>query len=148
MSDAKSPNKDWSFRSDTLDDAYRVARESFGGIAFFLSGVMGLVLALIVFANLKQAANAEEIGGIVGMAAEVVIIAVGAYRIRLGKGWLIGALLVILDAVEIVGKLVDGSLRSPGWVVFHCAVLFSLVMGTRACLQVRTRLRRGEVRRA
>ncbi len=146
MSQTKNPIGHWRFRIDSLDAAYRVARESFGGWVFIVLNLLGVFIAAVgATASNPEAADAQFYL-LVGLVVTTLLVAFCAYRVRIGKGWIAGPILVLMFLYEIYVKVNAGQLRNPGWIVFHLAILASLVMGAIACWQVRRRQRRGEVR--
>jgi hypothetical protein len=146
MSDTPKPERHWSWRIDSLDDAYRVARESFGGILFLISCILGAFVESTSLSALPRALNAADIGGLIGVLVQAVLVAFYAYRVRIGAGWLAGPIMVLLHQIDIWQGFATGALKSPLAMIFHAAIFASLVMGSIACWQVRQRLARGEVR--
>jgi hypothetical protein len=68
-------------------------------------------------------------------------IGVGAYRVRAGKGWIAGPIMLVLLAVDIVEGMAQ---RSWLWAALYGVAFVSSVIGVAACWQIRQRLQRGE----
>jgi hypothetical protein len=145
MSEVKPLARQWLWRITSIDDAYQMARESFGGAVFAILTLFGAVSALISAMRMHEL-SFDDISNLIGMILAFATVVLCAYRVRIGKGWIAGLVLVLMDTAEIYLKVRSGALTNPGWIAFHLAIFVSILMGEYACWQVRQRLRRGEVR--
>jgi hypothetical protein len=90
--------------------------------------------------------ESNSISALVGTAVEVAFVLFAAYRIKIGRGWVISWLLLALFATEAVMKVLAG--HSFGWIIFYIAVGSSILAGARACWNIRSRLKAGETLRS
>jgi hypothetical protein len=145
MPEAQAEERHWIWQIHSLDDAYQMARESFGGILFLLLMLVGIMFEMLAVFSAPKAPSSDQISAIIGMLLTAAITAICIYRIRIGKGWIAGPVLVLLVAVELGISLTRGSLNAGG-AMLQLGLLASIVMGAVACWQVRLREKRGEVR--
>jgi hypothetical protein len=143
MTDNPDAPRHWSWRIKALDDAYRFARESFGGPLYVLLLTVGVIAQSLAILNSGKPLGGEEYGAIAGMAAQVGVVGFCAYRIRAGKGWIAGPIMLVLLAVDIVDGMTQ---RSWLWAALYSVAFVSSVVGVAACWQIRQRLQRGETR--
>lgn len=59
-----------------------------------------------------------------------------AWRFHIGKGWLIGPLLLALFLIEIGGKIVGGTLKGA-WFIAYAYLLVALINGVRGAWATR-----------
>lgn len=121
---------------DISRDPRDAARKSWGGWFFVLSQILGSIALFFGYSPITgQAETAGVVPGIVGLIAAGVA-AVLAWRVRIGKGWLAGSALLVWWLGELLAKLIGGSLGIL-WIAIHLAAMASLVLGVRACWQLR-----------
>lgn len=66
-----------------------------------------------------------------GMIVELVLVAIAAWRFRIGKGLVWGSFILFTFVLEIVGKVASGT-TNIGWFFFYAAVGAGLINGIRA----------------
>lgn len=119
---------------------YRRARKTWGSWVFGASCCLGILLALLRFQ--ERAGASVDFYGLGGMALEAALVFFLAYHMFRGRAWIGGAVLLALYALEIVFKLMEGTL-SPGWAIFHAACVYSIFKGWMACVEIRSIERNG-----
>ena len=67
---------------------------------------------------------------LLGIAFELVLVLVAAWRLKVGKGAFWGAAIVLLFIVEVVGKIAAGT-TNVGWMIAYAAIMIALVNGVR-----------------
>jgi len=112
------------------------ARKTWGGWLFVVSLVLGAIASLAGYSPVNG--QAEPQGNIT--AAIILISAVVAaflsWRVMSGKGWIAGSVLLAWWAIEILVKLLSGSLGAI-WIAIHLAGMVNLAIGVRACWRLR-----------
>ena len=119
---------------EDYSDAQAAARSGmFGALGF--AGLLVLSTVLL-FADLAGIPFTRLDGGsqlvILGiMAAELGVTLLAAYRFNLGKGLIPGSITLGLFILEIVLKLVQGTIPGIIWWFAYAAIIFGLINGLR-----------------
>jgi len=122
---------------------YEGAQEALNGGFYACLGFAAMncvAIALLLFGGqLSSDGNdvTNSAGVIGGIAIELTIVLVAAWRFKSGKGLVIGIFVTLLFGIEIAGKVMDGTF-SAGWVIFYVAIFLGLVNGIRGAWAVRS----------
>lgn len=122
-----------------LTDPADIARKAFGGWLFVGSLALGAAFAGATGQSPVTKGLAYQGGGatqLIGMIAVIPVAVFLAWRVRQGKGWIAGSLLLVWWATEVLAKLVGGTLNI-GWGLAHLAGMLNLFLGVKACWQIR-----------
>ena len=118
------------------NDARKHARH--GGNAGFVMALSSLLT--IVFAyywgmnSNREAVPANElIYTVTGSILQGAVVAYMGHRVRIGRGWIAGSLLLALWTAEMAMKIPSGTLNA-GWALFHLALMTYVLNGVRGCL--------------
>ena len=126
---------------EDYSDARAAARSGmFGALGFAGLLVLSTVLlfsdlAGIPFSLLDGRAQFVILGI---MAAELGVTLLAAYRFNMGKGLIPGSLTLALFILEIVLKLVQGTIPGIIWWFAYAAIIFGLINGLRGAWALRT----------
>ncbi|MEZ5742576.1 MAG: hypothetical protein R3D89_02285 [Sphingomonadaceae bacterium] len=119
---------------DTSDaEGLEEARKAgfFGALAFCAMICLGVIL-LVAFdrtPTLDQPTTDNTLP-FIGMAIELGIVATAAWRFKIGKGAIWGALVLVLFIVEVIGKIAAGT-TNVGWLIAYAAIALALLNGVR-----------------
>jgi hypothetical protein len=119
-----------------FDEQREIARKTWGGWLMVASLLLGLVFAAATGKSTVIKGDTIDIFGVAGIGIEAALVAFLAWRVHTGKGWLAGSFLLGIWAVEVIGKLVGGTLNI-GWGIFHIAIATNLFFGVRACWRLK-----------
>jgi len=119
---------------------YRRARKTWGSWLFGGSCCLGLLFAFLGIG--ERAGTSADAYGLAGIALEAVLVFFLAYRMFRGRAWIGGAVLLALYALEMVFKVMQGTLNA-GWAIFHAACIYSIFKGWLACVEIRSLKRSG-----
>ena len=109
-----------------------------GALGFTAMLTIGIIAVFLVGSTSGAASRSLEdkyfaVGGIV---AEAVFVLFAAWRLHIGKGLIVGSLLIALFVIELVAKFVDGTARG-GWLIVYVAILCGLTNGVRGARAAR-----------
>lgn len=103
----------------------------YGSLGFAAMLVLGI--AILMSGGTLPVSGTEvdgTTGALIGILAELVLVLITAWRFRAGKGLIWGSIILIIFAMEIVGKVTSGT-TNVGWIIFYAAVGMGLVNGLR-----------------
>lgn len=119
------------------DDLAKTARKTWGGWVFVAELALGAAFTATTGRSVStQAETLAGSGALIGMLAGIPIAVFLVWRVRLGKGWLAGSVLLLWWGTEFLMKLVGGTLN-VGWGLVQLTCAFNLVLGVKACWQLR-----------
>jgi hypothetical protein len=115
-------------------------------------GYAGLLVltAVLLFADLAGIPFSRLDGGaqtvILGLlGAELGVTLLAAYRFSMGKGLIPGSITLALFLLEIVLKLIQGTIPGLLWWVAYFAIIMGLINGIRGAWAMRTMQHPGDV---
>ena len=121
------------FPDITDPDGLEEARKAgfWGACAFAAMNGIGIVFLFFTgrTPNLGQPTSDITLP-LLGIAFELVLVLVAAWRLKVGKGAFWGAAIVLLFIVEVVGKIAAGT-TNVGWMIAYAAIMIALVNGVR-----------------
>jgi hypothetical protein len=127
---------------ENADIAASLARQgAYGVIIFVAMYVVGLMVAAFFDldpVNLQPLGVQDVRDQVIGSAIVIPILMAFAYRVFVGKGWLVAALVLAWFVGEASWKVASGS-ANAGWVIFYAAVAAMMVNGVRGCWWLRNR---------
>ena len=121
----------WSVDLTTRDGAESAA--SLGGIACFISAGL-TVLGMIFIGAVQAQAGLESIITLVSVGIEAAIFLLAGWRLRKGKGLILGGISALMMLYEGVFKLMSLSI---GGVVINAVLLVVMVNGLRGAWTLR-----------
>ena len=101
--------------------------------ALFFAGSIGLGIAWLVFSGATPGSRTPVnslAGALIGIAVELAVVLIAAWRFKTGKGLVWGTVALVLFVLEIVTKFENGS-AGVFWWFFYAAVAAGLVNGVR-----------------
>jgi hypothetical protein len=80
---------------------------------------------------------------LVGIIVTIPVLAVAAWRVYQGKGWLAAGLVGVLFLGDVIIKISTGT-TNAGWMIAYVAVFGMLINGVRACWWLRAERQRSK----
>lgn len=126
----------WFPGIERREDAKGLAKQGAIGVLIFVAmNISGLFFA-VYFNQSSVDGGALDAQGvqdqIVGTVILLPFLLFFAYRVYVGKGWIVGGLVLAWFALEITLKVIGGT-ANIGWIIFYAFVVGMLVNGIRAC---------------
>ena len=122
----------WFPEVDDHDGADAALKGGFiGALGFAAMLVIGM--AVLQFAGALPAPGQpiqNSTGALVGIAIELALVLVAAWRFKIGKGLVWGPAILLLFALELVSKLLAGGF-GVAWILFYAAIGAGLINGVR-----------------
>lgn len=123
---------------DFSRDPRDAARKTWGGWLFVVSLVLGAIMSMAGYSPVTGEAGSQSV-----IAAAIILISAGvaallSWRVMVGRGWIAGSVLLAWWVVEILAKLLSGTLGII-WIAIHLAGMVNLAIGVRACWRLRGR---------
>ncbi len=109
----------------------------YAALAFAAMNLLGI--AYLFFANRLPGLGQPQsfAGAVIGMIVELGITAVAAWRFKIGKGLVWGAIIFLLFVVEIIVKIVSGT-AGVASIFFYAVIGAGLVNGIRGAWAARS----------
>lgn len=130
----------WFPSIERKEDAKGLAKQGAIGVLIFSAmNILGMVF--VVYLNQSPvdmgALDAQRVQDqINGSAILLPFLLFFAYRVYVGKGWIVGGLVLAWFVLEITLKIMGGT-ANIGWIIFYVFVVGMLVYGIRACWWLR-----------
>ena len=125
---------------DTPSTAKRFAeRGAYGVLVFVVMYLLGLLFAAYLNqdpVNLEPLDAQSARDQVIGSAILIPVLLLFAYRVFIGKGWLVAAIVLVWFAAETSWKVLSGS-SNAGWIFFYVAVAALIANGLRGCWSLR-----------
>jgi hypothetical protein len=103
-------------------------------LVFAATIALGITVVLVT-GRYPGAQGSSDPSFLVGMVVELAVVLVAAWRFKIGKGLVWGAVTLVLFALEIIEKLASGHI---GWMLFYAAIAAGLINGMRGAWARRT----------
>ncbi|WP_374414674.1 hypothetical protein [Novosphingobium colocasiae] len=106
-----------------------------GGLACFVFAAMS-VLGIVIFGGTAGFTTPEGIGGMIGIGLQTLIGIAAGFRLRAGKGLILGTIVAMLLAVEIIVKITAVSISGS---IITIGLMVMLVNGLRGAWALRNK---------
>ncbi|GGY92378.1 hypothetical protein [Novosphingobium colocasiae] len=117
-----------------IDLSTRMGAESavhMGGVACFVFAAMS-VLGIVIFGGTAGFTTPEGIGGMIGIGLQTLIGIAAGFRLRAGKGLILGMVVAVLLVLEIVAKIMAVSIFGTMITIGLMVMLVNGLRGARA----------------
>lgn len=131
----------WFPKIEDMPGAKKLSRQgAYGLLIFAAMYALGIVFTLYFNQSPtdQQQLDAQAVQDqVLGSSLLIPFILFFAYRVFIGKGWLVAGLVLVWFLAEMLLKIASGS-TNVGWLVFYVAVAAMMANGIRACWWLRT----------
>lgn len=114
--------------ADGLEDARKAG--FIGALAFAAMIALGVAFLLATGLTPDLQQSGLIVGALLGMAIELALVLVAAWRLKAGKGAFWGTAILVLFVVEIATKFMAGA-TNVGWLIAYAAIFMALLNGVR-----------------
>ncbi|MCX7035814.1 MAG: hypothetical protein NT064_04425 [Proteobacteria bacterium] len=126
----------WIPKIESEEDAKKLTKQ--GAIGVLLFAAMNLLGVVLVYFASKSPVDGSTVNAqgvqqhLIGAFINIPILLFFAWRVYVGKGWLVASLVLVWLIVEVLFKLVGGT-TNFGWMFFYFFLSVMLVYGVRGC---------------